>query len=42
MFVSLPTLPLSYIRPYRPSKGWLVISQYYNTAEQGRLEPVSA
>lgn len=37
LFVSLPVLLLSCILPLRPLKDWLVASQYYHKAEQGRL-----
>lgn len=36
-FVSLPIVLLTCIPPLRPLKGWLVASQYYHKAEEGRL-----
>jgi uncharacterized protein (DUF983 family) len=37
VFVSMPLILLTCIPPLRPLKGWLVASQYYHKAEQGRL-----
>ncbi|MDB5510086.1 MAG: hypothetical protein JWL93_2555 [Hyphomicrobiales bacterium] len=37
--VSLPVLLLGGILPLRPLKGWLVCSQYFHKAEEGRLAP---
>jgi uncharacterized protein (DUF983 family) len=37
LVVSLPVLLASCILPLRPLKGWLVASQFYHKAEQGRL-----
>lgn len=37
IFVSLPFLLLTCILPLRPLKGWLVASQYYHKAEEGRI-----
>ncbi len=37
LVVSLPLLLLACILPLRPLKGWLVASQYFHKAEQGRL-----
>lgn len=37
VFVSVPVILLSCILPLRPLKGWLVASQYYHKAEEGRL-----
>lgn len=39
LVVSLPFLALAGILPLRPLKGWLVCSQYFHKAEQGRLAP---
>jgi len=39
LFTTLPVLLLTCIPPLRPLKGWLVCSQYYYKAEQGRLAP---
>lgn len=35
--VTLPILLLTCILPLRPLKGWLVASQYFYKAEQGKL-----
>jgi uncharacterized protein (DUF983 family) len=35
--VSVPVILLSCILPLRPLKGWLVASQYFHKAEEGRL-----
>jgi len=35
--VSAPFLILTCLLPLRPLKGWLVASQYYHKAEEGRL-----
>lgn len=35
--VSVPIILLTCIPPLRPLKGWLVASQFYHKAEQGRL-----
>lgn len=37
--LSLPLLLLGGILPLRPLKGWLVCSQYFHKAEEGRLAP---
>lgn len=37
--LSLPVLLLGGILPLRPLKGWLVCSQYFHKAEEGRLAP---
>ncbi|WP_019998184.1 DUF983 domain-containing protein [Aureimonas ureilytica] len=37
IFVSLPVILLTCILPLRPLKGWLVASQFYHKAEEGRL-----
>jgi uncharacterized protein (DUF983 family) len=37
--VSLPILILACVLPLRPLKGWLVCSQYFHKAEEGRLAP---
>ena len=37
LFTTLPVLILTCIPPLRPLKGWLISSQYYYKAEQGRL-----
>lgn len=39
MLVSLPFLLAACVLPLRPLKGWLVCSQYYHKAEEGRLAP---
>ncbi len=39
VFTSLPAILLFCIPPLRPLKGWLVASQYYYKAEEGRLAP---
>ncbi|WP_406856046.1 DUF983 domain-containing protein [Alsobacter sp. KACC 23698] len=39
LLVSLPLLLLLCVAPLRPLKGWLVCSQYYYKAEEGRLAP---
>ncbi|MDB5651286.1 MAG: hypothetical protein JWL62_2806 [Hyphomicrobiales bacterium] len=39
LVVSLPILILACVLPLRPLKGWLVCSQYFHKAEQGRLAP---
>ena len=36
-FVSIPLILLTCILPLRPLKGWLVASQYFHKAEEGRL-----
>ena len=36
-FVSVPLILLTCILPLRPLKGWLIASQYYHKAEEGRL-----
>lgn len=38
LVTSLPVLLISCILPLRPLKGWLVASQYFYKAEEGRLE----
>ncbi|TWF54960.1 DUF983 domain-containing protein [Neorhizobium alkalisoli] len=38
LLVSLPFLLLTCILPLRPLKGWLVASQYFYKAEQGKLD----
>lgn len=41
LVTSLPAILLTCIPPLRPLKGWLVASQYFYKAEEGRLvEPV--
>ncbi|AGK56644.1 hypothetical protein HYPDE_24798 [Hyphomicrobium denitrificans 1NES1] len=37
LVTSLPAILLTCIPPLRPIKGWLVASQYYHKAEEGRL-----
>ncbi|MEW5424619.1 DUF983 domain-containing protein [Amorphus sp. 3PC139-8] len=37
VFVSLPIILLTCIPPLRPLKGWLVASQFYYKAEEGKL-----
>ena len=37
--VSLPVIILTCVLPLRPIKGWLVASQYFYKAEEGRLAP---
>lgn len=37
LVTSLPVMLLTCVPPLRPLKGWLVASQYYYKAEQGRL-----
>jgi len=37
VFVSVPLVFLTCIPPLRPLKGWLVASQYYYRAQEGRL-----
>ena len=37
LFVSLPIVVLSTVAPLRPIKGWLVASQFYFQAREGRL-----
>ncbi|MEW6632772.1 MAG: DUF983 domain-containing protein [Pseudomonadota bacterium] len=37
IFVSIPVVFATCIPPLRPLKGWLVASQYYYKAEEGRL-----
>lgn len=37
VFVSVPVVLLSCIPLLRPLKGWLVASQFYNKAEEGRI-----
>lgn len=37
LVTTLPVLLLTCVPPLRPLKGWLVASQYYYKAEQGRL-----
>ncbi|OYY11306.1 MAG: hypothetical protein B7Y70_07250 [Rhizobiales bacterium 35-68-8] len=37
LFTTLPLLLLTCIPPLRPLKGWLVASQFYYKAEEGRL-----
>ncbi|GGH08228.1 hypothetical protein GCM10007036_03590 [Alsobacter metallidurans] len=39
LLVSLPMLLALCVLPLRPIKGWLVCSQYFYKAEQGRLAP---
>jgi uncharacterized protein (DUF983 family) len=39
LLTSLPVLLLLCILPLRPVKGWLVCSQFYYKAEEGRLAP---
>ena len=36
--ITLPLLIVLCILPLRPIKGWLVASQYYHKAEQGKLD----
>ncbi|MCI5073525.1 DUF983 domain-containing protein [Oricola sp.] len=36
--LTLPLLVLFCVLPLRPIKGWLVSSQYFHKAEQGRLD----
>ena len=35
--VSVPVILLSCLLPLRPLKGWLVASQYFHKAEEGRI-----
>ena len=37
VFVSVPVILLSCLLPLRPLKGWLVASQYFHKAEEGKL-----
>lgn len=37
LFTTLPAVLITCIPPLRPLKGWLVASQYYHRAEEGRL-----
>lgn len=37
VFASLPLILLTCVPPLRPLKGWLVASQYFHKAEEGRL-----
>lgn len=37
IFTTLPLMLLGCILPLRPLKGWLVASQYFHKAEEGRL-----
>ena len=37
LFTSLPVLLLTCLAPLRPLKGWLVCSQYYFKAREGRI-----
>ncbi len=37
LVTSLPIILLTCIPPLRPLKGWLVASQYFHKAEEGRL-----
>lgn len=37
LFTTLPLLLITCIPPLRPLKGWLVASQYFYKAEEGRL-----
>lgn len=37
VLVSLPIILATCIPPLRPLKGWLVASQYYHKAEEGKL-----
>jgi uncharacterized protein (DUF983 family) len=39
LVTSLPFLLITCLLPLRPLKGWLVASQYYYKARQGRLAP---
>lgn len=41
LFTTLPVLLLTCIPPLRPLKGWLVASQYFYKAEEGRLDTPS-
>lgn len=38
LFVSLPVVLATCIPPLRPLKGWLVASQFYHKAQEGRLD----
>jgi uncharacterized protein (DUF983 family) len=38
LFTTLPFMLLTCIPPLRPLKGWLVASQYFYKAEEGRME----
>lgn len=38
LFTSLPLVILASILPLRPLKGWLVNSQYFFKAEEGRID----
>ncbi|WP_105383338.1 DUF983 domain-containing protein [Neorhizobium alkalisoli] len=38
LLISLPVLVLTCVLPLRPLKGWLVNSQYFYKAEQGRID----
>jgi len=42
LLTSLPVLILCCLLPLRPLKGWLVCSQYFFQAREGRLVPVAA
>lgn len=37
LFTTVPAVLITCIPPLRPLKGWLVASQYYHKAEEGRL-----
>jgi uncharacterized protein (DUF983 family) len=37
LVTSLPLILITCIPPLRPLKGWLIASQYFNKAEEGRL-----
>ncbi len=37
LLTSFPIILLTCIPPLRPLKGWLIASQYFNKAEEGRL-----
>jgi len=39
LFITLPFTLITCILPLRPLKGWLVASQYFHKAEEGRLDP---
>ena len=38
LLLSIPVLAITCLLPLRPLKGWLVASQFFHKAEEGRLE----
>jgi uncharacterized protein (DUF983 family) len=39
LVIGLPVVVISTVGPLRPIKGWLIASQFYFKAEEGRLAP---